>query len=417
MERGGPLPETLDRKIRVTIQSLLPAVENQIQPLFVANEAVREPEVPSPARDVAELAGTGSADAFETIGSADALPGQGTTERPALAFCSNCITSHGQASGKAEQGSGQTQGPEGAGPVTVAGEPVPDLHELAFGEESEGAETAPHEAGGGHLPGEEEAEGDVVVEDPSEQSITGETLTDEDQKEVERLRERDREVRAHEQAHAAAGGSHIRGGIKYEYTTGPDGRRYATGGEVSIDTSPVPGDPQKTIQKAQQIRRAAMAPAEPSGADRQAAAAASRMEAEARQELIEERANPEGADSETEPIGGAGESDDARAGTEATPDDDTTRARGDAAEDVGSTPRPGVVSDDAPGLAPIVETPSVPAPEDSSAVAPPELDPAEITEAIEDRVPEMDGAPAAKVVALSYAAAPGGLGGLLDVTS
>ena len=36
-----------------------------------------------------------------------------------------------------------------------------------------------------------------------------------------------------------------------------------------------------------------MAPAEPSGADRQAAAAASRMEAEARQELIEDGASPE----------------------------------------------------------------------------------------------------------------------------
>ncbi|MBF0266296.1 MAG: hypothetical protein HQL46_13610, partial [Gammaproteobacteria bacterium] len=57
----------------------------------------------------------------------------------------------------------------------------------------------------------------------------------------------------------------------------------AVGGEVNIDVSGVSGDPQATIQKAQQIRRAATAPAEPSSKDRQVAAEASRMEAEARQ--------------------------------------------------------------------------------------------------------------------------------------
>ena len=92
-------------------------------------------------------------------------------------------------------------------------------------------------------------------------------------------------MRAHEQAHVAAAGPYARGGPKYEYERGPDSRRYAVGGEVSIDTSPVSRDPEATIQKAQVVKRAALAPAEPSGQDRQVAAEASRMEAEARREI------------------------------------------------------------------------------------------------------------------------------------
>ncbi len=122
----------------------------------------------------------------------------------------------------------------------------------------------------------------------SERSVSGEALTDDDQREVERLQARDREVRQHEQAHVAAAGSLYRGGPNYEYQRGPDGRQYAVGGSVQIDTSPVPNDPEATIAKAQQIRRAALAPAEPSGADRSVAAKANRMEAEARQELAAE---------------------------------------------------------------------------------------------------------------------------------
>lgn len=103
--------------------------------------------------------------------------------------------------------------------------------------------------------------------------------------EVRELAARDREVRAHERAHAAVGG-HYAGAPRYEYTRGPDGVSYATSGEVSIDTSKVPGDPRATLEKAQLIRRAALAPAEPSPQDRQVAAEAMRLEAEAKAELI-----------------------------------------------------------------------------------------------------------------------------------
>ncbi len=113
-------------------------------------------------------------------------------------------------------------------------------------------------------------------------------LTKEEELAVKELKRRDAEVKAHEMAHLGAGGQYVRGGASFEYQTGPDGRRYAVGGEVSIDTSPVAGDPKATIRKMQTVRRAALAPAQPSGQDRSVAAAASQAEAQARQELMQE---------------------------------------------------------------------------------------------------------------------------------
>jgi len=107
--------------------------------------------------------------------------------------------------------------------------------------------------------------------------------------ELAELKARDREVRAHEAAHAAAAGSLTTGGPQFSYQRGSDGRLYAIGGEVNIDTSPVAGDPQATIQKAQRIRSAALAPANPSAQDRSVATEASRLEAQARRELQHQR--------------------------------------------------------------------------------------------------------------------------------
>lgn len=106
--------------------------------------------------------------------------------------------------------------------------------------------------------------------------------------EIRELQLRDREVRAHEAAHAAAGGSYA-GSPSYSYERGPDGRTYAVGGSVSIDVSPVPGDPQGTLQKAQQIRAAALAPAQPSAQDMNVAQKAQAMATEARNEIAEEQ--------------------------------------------------------------------------------------------------------------------------------
>jgi hypothetical protein len=112
-------------------------------------------------------------------------------------------------------------------------------------------------------------------------------LTEEEQKAVQKLQVRDREVRAHEMAHVSAGGQYVQGGASFEYQTGPDGKRYTVGGEVSIDTSPVKGDPKATIQKMRTVRKAALAPAQPSSQDQSVAAKAAQEETKAMMDLRE----------------------------------------------------------------------------------------------------------------------------------
>lgn len=108
-----------------------------------------------------------------------------------------------------------------------------------------------------------------------------------EQQEIAELSARDREVRAHEQAHAAIGGQ-FAGAPRYQFQRGPDGVSYAVGGEVSIDTSEA-ATPQETIRKMQIVRRSALAPAEPSPQDRQVAAQALLKEAQAQAELFAEK--------------------------------------------------------------------------------------------------------------------------------
>ncbi len=127
-------------------------------------------------------------------------------------------------------------------------------------------------------------------------SQSGEALTEDEQRQVEELKQRDAEVRAHEQAHMSASAGLVQGGASFSYDNGPDGKRYAVAGEVSIDASKVPDDPQANLAKAQKIRRAALAPSEPSSTDRSVAASASRMEAEARLEMNEQTREQQSGD-------------------------------------------------------------------------------------------------------------------------
>lgn len=107
---------------------------------------------------------------------------------------------------------------------------------------------------------------------------------------IAELSKRDREVRAHEQAHASAGGRYA-GAPSLSYQRGPDSRLYAVSGEVAIDTSPVPGDPQATLEKALTVQRAALAPVDPSAADRSIAAKAVAIAGQARAELLIENSD------------------------------------------------------------------------------------------------------------------------------
>ena len=104
------------------------------------------------------------------------------------------------------------------------------------------------------------------------------------QKELEGV---DQAVKAHEQAHLSVLGGYAAGPIQFEYLIGADGSRYAVGGSVKVDLSPVPGNPEETIRKAQAIQRSAFAPGNSSGADLRVAAEAYRMEAEARAEITQ----------------------------------------------------------------------------------------------------------------------------------
>lgn len=106
---------------------------------------------------------------------------------------------------------------------------------------------------------------------------------------LSKLKARDAEVRGHEAAHVAAGGRFVTGGASYSYQKGPDGRHYAVGGEVGIDSSPVPGKPAETAAKMRIVRASALAPAEPSGADLSVAAGAAQAEAQALAQLAAER--------------------------------------------------------------------------------------------------------------------------------
>lgn len=109
-------------------------------------------------------------------------------------------------------------------------------------------------------------------------------LSEGDRKLVDKLRARDQEVRAHEQAHKNVGGQYA-GAISYEYQKGPDGKQYAVGGEVPIDASEIPGDPEATIEKMRIVKAAALAPAEPSAQDRKVAALADAQMMKAQAEL------------------------------------------------------------------------------------------------------------------------------------
>ena len=110
----------------------------------------------------------------------------------------------------------------------------------------------------------------------------------EDEQLLEELAARDREVRAHEQAHASVGGQYA-GSPSFTFQRGPDGVNYAVGGEVPISLPQGSGDPRQTLAAAEQVRRAALAPADPSAQDRRVAAAAANIAREAQSQVAEQR--------------------------------------------------------------------------------------------------------------------------------
>lgn len=118
-----------------------------------------------------------------------------------------------------------------------------------------------------------------------------EQLSEKEKREVAQLKARDQEVRTHEQAHIAALGG---GSAHFTYEVGPDGRRYAVEGEVPVSIKSTSGDPQATIREARKVAQAAVAPAQPSGADYAARKRALDVERKAREELRDKKREEDG---------------------------------------------------------------------------------------------------------------------------
>lgn len=133
----------------------------------------------------------------------------------------------------------------------------------------------------------------------SSPNSTAEELSPEEKQVVAKLKKRDQEVKAHENAHMSAGAGVVQGGATYQYQRGPDGRMFAVGGEVKIDTSRE-NSPEATIRKMQQVKKAALAPSQPSGQDRSVAAQASQIETEARAELTQKNTEETNKDQENQ---------------------------------------------------------------------------------------------------------------------
>jgi len=152
-------------------------------------------------------------------------------------------------------------------------------------DESPSSRTSPETSGSGRAADDNAAEDRTRSQGSSVEDAQG--LDEAELKQLTELKARDREVRAHEAAHQAVGGQNA-GSISYVYERGPDGAQYAVGGEVSISTSPVGGDPQATIDKMRVVRAAALAPAEPSPQDRAVAAEAMQLMLQAQAELSSE---------------------------------------------------------------------------------------------------------------------------------
>jgi hypothetical protein len=143
-------------------------------------------------------------------------------------------------------------------------------------------------AGGETPPEENQSTGSRnLSERPVQETGPSSRLPPEEQSQLSELRQRDREVKAHELAHKSVGGRYVTGG-SFTYQTGPDGQRYAIGGEVTIDTSPGT-TPEENLHKAELIQRAAMAPADPSPQDYRVASQAAMMAAHARGEIAAEK--------------------------------------------------------------------------------------------------------------------------------
>lgn len=94
---------------------------------------------------------------------------------------------------------------------------------------------------------------------------------------LEKFKSMDSNIRMHEQQHAALSGTSSP--IEYSYQLGPDGKMYANGGSVRLDTS-LPNNPDAASVKLDSIKKSATSSgSDMSGADATIAISANLMKA------------------------------------------------------------------------------------------------------------------------------------------
>ncbi|MGB0938560.1 MAG: putative metalloprotease CJM1_0395 family protein [Colwellia sp.] len=106
-----------------------------------------------------------------------------------------------------------------------------------------------------------------------------------EQQVIKELEQKDAEIKEHERAHQLLGGGNT-DLPHYNYTTGPDGKRYVTGGAVPVDLSIKEGDPSATISKMVRVKSTALEPNQPSMHDLRVAFSASNIALQAHAELV-----------------------------------------------------------------------------------------------------------------------------------
>ncbi|MFO1188727.1 MAG: putative metalloprotease CJM1_0395 family protein [Alphaproteobacteria bacterium] len=177
---------------------------------------------------------------------------------------------------KGDENDAKTLGRESGQPIDAAGRPAstnrlpgPNPFATYAGSERERANQAEQAR-------RIQAEIDRAISQCRVQAASGSALADCERRITQRLESRDRDVRTHELAHFHAGQPYSRA-PEYFFVTGPTGRQFAVGGVTAMDSALDPGHPNAALAKLRILRRAALAPAEPSPRDREAAERLQRM--------------------------------------------------------------------------------------------------------------------------------------------
>lgn len=105
--------------------------------------------------------------------------------------------------------------------------------------------------------------------------------------EIRRLKMWEEHAKDHERQHQLVGGE-FAGSPSYTYTIGPDGKRYISGGEVSMYI-PAGSTPEDSLAALERVKRAATAPADPSPQDIKTAAMASAKQASIRMSMLKKQ--------------------------------------------------------------------------------------------------------------------------------